>query len=107
MWTHHWASASFGGSSDALLDLVEEILTQRWRAHRVRRGPGSVSARTRMSWRSWGETIQCSVAGDGAVTTVTVASRPSFPGTLYDYRKNQQNVTLLLEQLQEGAVVRY
>jgi len=58
---------------------------------------GTITAKTKMSWKSFGEEIQITVdRGEGGKTKVTVSSAPKLKTTLVDYGKGHQNVTSLI-----------
>jgi len=66
----------------------------------VRDQPGDMMARTKASWRSWGEFVTLRFRDNGAVIT----SESSFPFQAVDYGKNQKNVLGLMELLKnKGA----
>jgi hypothetical protein len=59
---------------------------------RVDPAAGTVNARSRMSWASFGEVIECRVRpGDGG-STLEIRSRPAVRSTIVDYGKNRENV---------------
>lgn len=53
---------------------------------------GRYAARTRMSWRSWGEEVTVQLAGDPSAPTARIASRPVIRMTLLDYGRGRSNV---------------
>lgn len=59
---------------------------------RVDPASGTVNARSRMSWASFGEVIECRVQpGDGG-STLEIRSRSAVRSTIVDYGKNRENV---------------
>jgi len=65
---------------------------------------GEISARTRMSWRSYGEMVSVrvvSLAQDGA--TIHIRSEP-ISGQKVDYGKSVENVELFLRALPHGQL---
>lgn len=65
-----------------------------------------LTARTGVSWRSFGEVISCDIESHGSsLQSITVASRPWFPMTLADYGANLSNVrAVVVFFVQRGAV---
>ena len=59
---------------------------------------GTITAKTKMSWKSFGEEIQITVVRDeGSKAKVIVSSAPKLKTTLVDYGKGHQNVTSLMD----------
>ncbi|MCP9620808.1 hypothetical protein FOH10_25645 [Nocardia otitidiscaviarum] len=67
----------------------------------TRRDPaaGVLTARTKVSWMSWGENLQVVVAERLDGSTVAVSSRPRLPITTVDYGRNLQNVRSMVRAL--------
>lgn len=63
---HYVERAVIAGDGSELLDCAADMMQQRWRVRRLEREPGSVSARTRISFRSWGEDIRIEVASEAS-----------------------------------------
>lgn len=55
-------------------------------------GSGIIKAKTKISWKSFGEIITIRFSENGKQVTVFVESRPLLGTTLVDYGKNLQNV---------------
>ena len=60
---------------------------------------GRYVARTRRSWKSWGEEVVVQLSGDPARPLVTVTSRPTVRTTLVDYGRGRHNVEHVLRAL--------
>ncbi|MCK5023515.1 MAG: hypothetical protein KAS04_05055 [Candidatus Aenigmarchaeota archaeon] len=59
---------------------------------------GTITAKTSMSWKSFGEEIRISlIKDDSGKIQVTVSSAPKLKTTLVDYGRGRQNVTSLIE----------
>ena len=67
-----------------------------WRI--VRDQPDSMMARTKFSWRSWGEVVSLQFRDGGA----EVKSECSLPSQAVDYGKNRINVRSLVEALKKN-----
>jgi len=62
------------------------------------RSLGKVVAKTGMTWKSFGETIQFDVRKiDNEKTQVQISSKPALPTTLVDYGRNLENVEKITE----------
>ena len=62
---------------------------------------GVITAKTRMSWLSWGEKITISLEKDtDSTTNVWIQSKPFIRTTIVDYGKNKDNINKLVESLQ-------
>jgi hypothetical protein len=59
--------------------------------------PSIMIARTRFSWRSWGESVSLQFRDGGA----DVKSECSFPSQAIDYGRNRMNVRKLIETLRK------
>ncbi len=60
---------------------------------------GVLTARTKMSWLSWGENLRVAVAERPDGSIVEVSSRPRLPITTVDYGRNLQNVRSIVRAL--------
>ena len=60
---------------------------------------GRYRARTRWSWKSWGEEVTVQLSGDGAALEAVVSSRPVVGTTVVDYGKGRSNVAAVAEAL--------
>jgi hypothetical protein len=77
--------------SVALKNMGAEILEQ---------NPFSISAKTGMSFRSFGETIQVDIKTLEIGCQINIDSRCSMPSTLVDWGKNQHNIDDFFAQLE-------
>lgn len=77
--------------SVALKNMGAEILEQ---------NPFSISAKTGMSFRSFGETIQVDIKTLEIGCQINIDSRCSMPSTLVDWGKNQNNIDEFFAQLE-------
>jgi hypothetical protein len=57
---------------------------------------GYIKAKTKMSWKSFGENIELRINHNGAIN---ITSTSSVPTTLYDYGKNKENIESLFRTL--------
>ncbi|MGY2127518.1 hypothetical protein [Blastococcus sp. SYSU DS0617] len=55
--------------------------------HEADDAAGRYRARTRWSWKSWGEEVSVQLFGDGAALEAVVSSRPVVGTTVVDYGK--------------------
>ena len=76
----------------ALLGLPAEIREADGQAGRYR-------ARTRWSWKSFGEEVSVQLTGDPSAPQAVVSSRPVVPTTVVDYGKGRSNVAAVSEAL--------
>jgi hypothetical protein len=53
---------------------------------------GRYTARTRLSWRSFGENVTVELNGDATAPVAHISSRPVIRTTLIDYGKGRRNV---------------
>lgn len=61
-----------------------------------------INARTKATWKTWGENIQCRITASDEVTVkVYIQSRPKLSTTLIDYGINQRNIQQILAALPE------
>ncbi|MFE3545287.1 hypothetical protein ACFXK0_20190 [Nocardia sp. NPDC059177] len=60
---------------------------------------GVLTARTKVSWMSWGENLQVVVSERPDGSTVEISSRPRLPITTVDYGRNLQNVRSIVRAL--------
>jgi hypothetical protein len=62
----------------------------------------TITFRVPMSFKSWGERVVLQLTENGPeATVVEVTSRASFPLTVADYGKNEQNVQQVVDWLAE------
>lgn len=61
-----------------------------------------VSARTKTSWRSWGEVLTVDVTPSVAGVQIAILSRPRLRTTVADYGRNQENVARIESMLREA-----
>ena len=64
---------------------------------------GRFVARTRRSWKSWGEEVVVQLSGSPAEPVATVSSRPTVRTTLVDYGVGRRNVERVVRALAPGA----
>lgn len=89
---------------DQALERCRAVLQgMRMKDVRVDAAAGTVSGQARMSWASFGERVECSVAPAEGGSRVEVRSRPTVETTVVDYGKNRQNVERILAQLRQAA----
>ncbi len=63
---------------------------------------GRITARTGVSWRSWGDEIAFQLySEEGTSTRVEITSRPVVRTTLVDFGKNLENVEKIAEFLRQ------
>ena len=60
---------------------------------------GRYRARTRWSWKSFGEEVSVQLTGDAAAPRAVVSSRPVVPTTVVDYGKGRSNVAAVADAL--------
>ncbi|WP_039814796.1 DUF1499 domain-containing protein [Nocardia otitidiscaviarum] len=60
---------------------------------------GVLTARTKVSWTSWGENLRVVVTERPEGSTVDISSRPRLPITTIDYGRNLQNVRSIVRAL--------
>ena len=60
---------------------------------------GRYRARTRWSWKSFGEEVSVQLTGDPSAPQAFVSSRPVVPTTLVDYGKGRSNVATVAAAL--------
>jgi hypothetical protein len=60
---------------------------------------GTATARTAMTWRSFGERLTVKVNADGRGSSITISSEPLVPTTLIDGGKGVENVETFLRGL--------
>ena len=54
---------------------------------------GRIKARTKISWKSFGEIVEFTLSKvNDNMTQVVITSKPALPTTLFDYGKNSENV---------------
>jgi uncharacterized protein (DUF1499 family) len=94
-------SALISGTTDIeSLDYATDIMRERWRLRRLERDPGVVIARTKISFKSWGEDIRVEVTSEVPQTaTVVISSRSVLKTTLIDWGVNRRNVEQLHSEL--------
>ena len=63
---------------------------------------GTIEARIPMSLTSWGENLAIQITGVDDDALVSVTSSSNWSTTLFDFGKNQQNVTRLLDWLRRS-----
>jgi hypothetical protein len=68
-------------------------------------GRGRLQARTRVTWRSWGEHITVTIDDASPTTRVMIASRPRLASTVVDYGKAHENIDHLVAGLGPHAVI--
>ena len=61
---------------------------------------GTVTARTSITWKSWGEIIAFAISESGGSCKIELTSRPRLKTTLVDYGKNLQNIDTIINFLQ-------
>jgi hypothetical protein len=61
---------------------------------------GRYTARTRRSWRSWGEDVTVELTGAQTAPVARITSRPVIRTTLIDYGKGRRNVKQVAAALQ-------
>ena len=77
---------------DACLGAIEQ-LGQRTKSKREDRNGGIIVAKTRASFKSWGETIRFDVsASDEGTVSLKIESKPAWFLTLSDWGSNQKNI---------------
>ena len=59
-----------------LLESAADILEQQWRLRRLRRDPGAVVARTKISFLSWGDDIRVEVTSEASQSAAVVICKP-------------------------------
>jgi hypothetical protein len=98
---HYVKSALISGTTDSeSLDYAADIMRKRWRLRRLERDPGVVVARTKISFKSWGEDIRVEVTSEVAQSaTVVISSRSVLKTTLIDWGVNRRNVEQLHSEL--------
>jgi uncharacterized protein (DUF1499 family) len=94
-------SALIPGTTDSeSLDYAADIMRKRWRLRRLERDPGVVIARTKISFKSWGEDIRVEVRSEVPQSaTVVISSRSVLKTTLIDWGVNRRNVEQLHSEL--------
>ncbi|WP_324276269.1 hypothetical protein [Blastococcus brunescens] len=65
-------------------------------------GAGRYRARTRWSWKSFGEEVTVQLTGDPSAPRVVVSSRPVIATTVVDYGKGRSNVAEVADALRRG-----
>ena len=60
---------------------------------------GRYRARTRWSWKSFGEEVSVQLTGDASAPQAVVSSRPVVPTTVVDYGKGRTNVAMVADAL--------
>lgn len=74
-----------GATGSELLDYAADIMREQWRLRRLGRDPGAVIARTKISFKSWGEDIRVEVTSEVPQSaTVVISSRSALKTTLID-----------------------
>lgn len=64
---------------------------------------GRYTARTRWSWRSFGEDVTVTLTGDPTAPVAHITSRPVVRTTLIDYGKGQRNVQQVAAALRQAS----
>jgi uncharacterized protein (DUF1499 family) len=97
---HYVERAVIAGSGSELIDHAADMLQQHWRLRRLERELGSISARTKISFLSWGEDIRIEVTSNVSQSaTVSISSRSVIKITLIDWGVNRRNVEKLHAEL--------
>jgi hypothetical protein len=60
---------------------------------------GRYRARTRVTWKSFGEVVTVQLTGDPSAPHAVISSRPVVPTTLVDYGKGRSNVATVADAL--------
>ena len=60
---------------------------------------GRYRARTRWSWKSFGEEVSVQLSGDPSAPLAVISSRPVVPTTVVDYGKGRSNVAAVADAL--------
>ncbi|QWV93565.1 hypothetical protein KP003_06810 [Geomonas nitrogeniifigens] len=88
----------FTSRVEARANLREAFSAQGWEVERDE--PDEMTARTKPSWRSWGEVVKVKFEDSGA----TVTSECALPTQAVDYGKNKINLRKLVESLSKNNV---
>jgi hypothetical protein len=98
---HYVKSALISGATGSeLLDHAADIIRARWRLRRLVRDPGAVAARTKTSFKSWGEDIRVEVTSElPQSATIVISSRSALKTTLIDWGVNRRNVEQLHSEI--------
>jgi len=90
-----------GPATDAVTTVMRELGARDVRL--FSEAPIRVTARTRMSWRSWGEKIEAEITpAGGSGSLVRVHSQPLIGLTLVDYGKGMENVKRFVAALKSA-----
>jgi hypothetical protein len=88
------------GKDAALEKCLQALPAIKAKPKKVDKESGLIIAKTKTSWKSFGERITISLHETAAETTaITIESAPTVTTTMVDYGKGYQNVETVLDQL--------
>ena len=100
MTAHFWVEETFPGTQEQITGACFTALSEcRFTVTESNDAQGWIRARTRISFRSWGENITITVQMSGKTEIV---SQCRVPTTIFDWGKNRANVNKLLSKLRAG-----
>jgi hypothetical protein len=102
---HHVRNVRLQMPYDNAFNLCIKSITpvKNCRIREIDRSKGSITAKTPVNWKTWGDTIIFEIAEtDNGYTDVKVSSRPTARTTLVDYGKNLDNVEKIISFLEKS-----
>ena len=84
------------GPSDRIVAALRGLPAE---IHEADATAGRYRARTRWSWKSFGEEVSVQLSGDPSAPLAVISSRPVVPTTVVDYGKGRSNVAAVADAL--------